>query len=357
MSQKNRFKAKRMIVFKKIVYASLIVCSVLFWLLPKIPVGALKSDFYVTSIANTIPAFISPRATFFRLSPYDFLEESILSIKASEVMQKKYAAHYGGIIKAEKNTKKIKESIINGNVLETDLSTNKLTFINTPGVSVDAETLLGAQLDFSVPGKSPQVLIVHTHTSEAYAESPDARNYDEDLNVVAVGRAIKNELTKSGISVIHDTTQNDNPSYNQSYKKTLSVIEKNIAEHPTIQVVLDIHRDYIKRDDNTLVKPTVTTKSGEKSAQIMFVIGTDSMDLYHPDWRHNLAFAAKIQSCLFKSQPGLCRPINIRTERFNQHATKGSMIIEVGTGVNTISEAVLAGKLTGKAIAEVLHSQ
>ena len=201
------------------------------------------------------------------------------------------------------------------------------------------------------------MLIIHTHTSEAYAESPDARSEDPSKNVVAVGNEIKKALNAAGIGVIHDTTQNDNPSYNQSYKKALSVIEKNLAAHPTIEVVLDIHRDYIKRDDGTLVKPTVVTKNGEKAAQIMFVMGTDSMDLYHPNWRHNLAFATKIQNKLLSTQPGLCRSINIRTERFNQHATKGSMIIEVGTGVNTVEEAKLSGKLTGEAIAAVLKAQ
>jgi len=201
------------------------------------------------------------------------------------------------------------------------------------------------------------LIIVHTHTSDAYAESSYARNESSGMNVVRVGVAIKDALTSAGIGVIHDTTQNDNPSYNQSYKKALSVIEKNLKEHPTIEIVLDIHRDYIKRDDGTLIKPTTTTKTGEKAAQIMFVMGTDSMDLYHPNWRHNLAFATQIQNRLLSTEPGLCRSINIRTERFNQHATPGSMIIEVGTGANTLEEAVNAGKLTGKAIATVLKKQ
>ncbi len=334
------------------------VILIIMQVLPKLPLPALSSEFLLDSLSQTVLAFDIGKKTTLQFSAYDVLENSILSIKASDVMQKKYAAKYGGIIKQEvkKQTEK-QPDVLMENVLETDVSTSNITFINTPGVVVDVNTLLQTPLAFSAVTGAPQVLIVHTHTSEAYAESPNARSEDPDLNVVRVGKAIKDALTSAGIGVIHDTTQNDNPSYNQSYKKALSVIEKNLKAYPSIEIVLDVHRDYIKRDHGTLVKPTVTTKSGEKAAQIMFVMGTDSMDLYHPDWRHNLAFATCIQNRLLSTEPGLCRSINIRTERFNQHATKGSMIIEVGTGANTIEEAVTAGRLAGEAIATVLKKQ
>ncbi len=337
---------------------SLTAALIIAQLSSKLPFSALSSDFFLDSLSQTVLAFGTETKTTLQFSAYDVLENSILSIKASDVMQKKYAAKYGGIVKQEIKKKAVPQpDVLMGNVLETDVSSDKITFINTPGVNVDINALLQMPLSFSLPAGQPQVLIVHTHTSEAYAESPNARNESSDMNVVRVGEAIKDALTSAGIGVIHDTTQNDNPSYNQSYKKALSVIEKNLKEHPTIEIVLDIHRDYIKRDDGTLVKPTTTTKAGEKAAQIMFVMGTDSMDLYHPNWRHNLAFATQIQKRLLSTEPGLCRSINIRTERFNQHATPGSMIIEVGTGANTLDEAVNAGKLTGKAIATVLKKQ
>ncbi len=321
-----------------------------------LPNLSIPSSFLANCINRTVLAFGAPQITTIRISTYDLLENSILSIKASETMSKKYAAKYGGIMKTELSKKANEKKSVDPFV-ETNIATNGLTFINTPAVSVDAQALLTTPLTFPPQDGSPRVLIVHTHTSEAYSDSPDSRSEDPAHNVVSVGNEIKNALTAAGIGVIHDTTQNDNPSYNQSYKKALTVIEKNLATYPTIDVVLDIHRDYIKRDDGTLVKPTITTKSGEKAAQIMFVMGTDSMGLYHPDWRHNLAFAAQIQHKLQVAEPELCRSINIRTERFNQHATKGSMIIEVGTGENTLAEARCAGKLVGKAIAEVLLAQ
>ncbi|MBQ9915494.1 MAG: stage II sporulation protein P [Clostridia bacterium] len=319
-----------------------------------LPENTFSSSLLLRSLTRSVLSFSTPGGTTYRFSPYDLLENTILSIKSSEIMQKKYAAKYGGIIKRE--TKAKQEDVRMGNILESDVSAKGISFINTPAVPVDADSLLAQPLAFYPQDGAPRVLIVHTHTSEAYAESPNSRSEDNNKNVVAVGKEIKKALEKKGIGVIHDTTQNDNPSYNQSYTKALSVIEKNLAAYPTLEVVLDIHRDYIKRDDGTLLKPTITTKSGEKAAQIMFVMGTDSMGLYHPNWRHNLAFSAQIQKHLQDTVPGLCRSINIRTERFNQHATKGSMIIEVGTGVNTIEEAKLSGKYAGEAIGDVLKA-
>lgn len=315
--------------------------------LPHIP-----SNWLLSGIGHAVLATELTEEHTYRHSAYDLLADTLLSIRASDVMSKKYAALYGGIKK--KSDSKNQEDVLLGEILETDVSAEGITFINTPGYAVDANALLNTKLNFSSPFNGPRVLIVHTHTSEAYAENSGGRSENAAQNVVSVGAEIAKSLEKAGIRVIHDTTQNDNPSYNQSYKKAMTVINQNLSEHPTIEVVLDIHRDYIKRDDGTMVKPTVKTKSGEKAAQIMFVIGTDNMGLLHPNWRHNLAFAVQIQNKLNELQPNLCRSVNIRTERFNQHATKGSMIIEVGTAVNTLDEAKLSGKLTGEAIAKVL---
>jgi len=315
---------------------------------------AVPSSFMLWMMEHAvICADIAEEHTYYT-SLYDIVADRVLSIRASSVMRKKYAAFYGGITmkKTDKNAEY--EKYISENVLEIDASAGGLTFINTPGYPVDAAALLEAPLSFSSPYNGPRVLIVHTHTSEAYAECIDGRSENEKENVVSVGEEIAKSLRKAGIEVIHDKTKNDNPSYNQSYKKAMTVIEKNLEKHPTIEVVLDIHRDYIKRDDGTLVKPTATTQNGQKAAQIMFVVGTDNMGLDHPNWQHNLSFCTKIQNVLNETEPELCRSINIRTERFNQHATKGSMIIEVGTAVNRLEEAKLSGKLIGEAIAKVL---
>ena len=135
-------------------------------------------------------------------------------------MKKKYAAKYGGITKKNITTpNQQKENQVLDNVLEIDASSSGIQFINTPNMTIDANTLLKQPLGFYPQDGAPRVLIVHTHTSEAYADSADSRSTDPEQNVVCVGKEIKLALEKAGIGVIHDTTENDNPSYNQSYKK------------------------------------------------------------------------------------------------------------------------------------------
>lgn len=356
--RKSRFKT-HIVTFSLIrqyITIGVLVISLCIFVIHSQNVTLLMPDakFLLKCMHHSVLSFQSYEKKDFNYSAYDVLANSILSIHGSDVMSKKYAAKYGGVLKENIEKKESKKN--DEHILESDVSAKGITFINTPNVAVDAMALLQAPLSFSSVDKSPKVLIVHTHTSEAYCESDGARSENQSMNVVGVGQEIANALQKEGIPVVHDTTQNDNPSYNQSYKKALSVIEKNLQAYPSIEVVLDIHRDYIKRDDGTLVKPTITLQNGTKAAQIMFVIGTDHMGLSHPKWRHNLSFAVKIQSRLNELQPGLCRSINIRTERFNQHMTKGSMIIEVGTAANTADEAKQSATLVGKAIAQILKS-
>jgi len=309
-------------------------------------------SFYKSLLQQALPILSPNTDTVWRVTDYDLLANTILSIQSSAEMRKKYAAHYGGV-KKEENPDTVLYEANSLSVAEEDLSTDNISFINSPGAHIDENELLHAPLSFVSKNDEPRVLIVHTHTSEAYQSSPSSRSEQPDENVVRVGKEIATYLKKSGVSVIHDTTKNDSPSYNQSYKKTMAVIDENLKRNQTLEIVLDIHRDYIEREDGTLSKPTAIV-DGKKAAQIMFVIGTDAMDLYHPNWRHNLSFAVKIQDELNRIAPGLCRPINIRTERFNQHMTKGSMIIEVGTGVNTLEEAIYSGELIGKAIGKIL---
>lgn len=322
--------------------------------LSTIPLPDISSAYSKSFIHAVIPATKTVQKTELHFTPYDFLANTVLSIKSSEIMSKKYAARYGGVKKTETINESVQQEL-SASICEEDLSAGGISFINTPGFSVDANELLSAPLSFVSKNSEPRVLIVHTHTSEAYQNSPFARSENATQNVVSVGREIARTLENAGVRVIHDTTQNDSPSYNQSYKKTMAVINENLSRNQTLEVVLDIHRDYIERDDGTLSKPTVTI-NGKKAAQIMFVIGTDDMGLEHPNWRHNLSFAVKIQNELNKRVPGLCRSINIRTERFNQHMTKGSMIIEVGTGANTLEEAKYSGRLIGEAIGKILQN-
>ncbi len=291
---------------------------------------------------------------FFLPTIYDCISAVIPSVQSSEEMTKKYAARYRGVKRKEQQEQD--NQVQNLKVKEMDMSAGTISFRNETGYTPDVAALLDMQLGFSDAGDEAQVLILHTHTSEAYAESEGGRSTDNEKNVVRVGTVLKERLEEKGVSVIHDTTRNDYPAYNGSYAKALTGISTALSKNPSIQVVLDVHRDYAeqKKDGVAVQLKPVTTIFGESVAQVMFVVGTDGLGLYHPNWKQNLAFAVQIQDALNHISPKLARPINIRRERFNQHMTRGSLIVEVGTAGNSLIECERLAKYLGDAVAQVM---
>ena len=233
---------------------------------------------------------------------------------------------------------------------------------NETSYNVDYKELLSEKLGINMSEKGPKVLVVHTHGTESYSkegaefyiEGAGDRNTDTSFNVVAVGDKMTEVFERAGIEVIHDRIMHDKESYNGSYASSLKAIERYTEEYPSIQVVLDIHRDAIVYSDGTKAKP-VTEIDGEKTAQLMFVVGTNEGGLTHDNWRENLKFAVKLQSAVNKKYPSLMRGINLRRERFNGHTSKGSLIIEVGSSGNTLSEAIRGGERCAEIIADFLN--
>ena len=220
---------------------------------------------------------------------------------------------------------------------------------NSTSYTINPNEFVGAQPTFDLQcDQSPEILIMHTHTTESFGDFGD-RNADGEKNIVAVGAVMKQVFEENGIGVIHDTTVHDYPSYQGAYTRALSTIENNLKQNPSIKIVLDIHRDgYVYADGSKLCK--TTTINGESVAQAMLVCGTDSMGLYHPQWRENLKLAAKIQSSAAQMYPSLMRSVDLRTERFNMHTTNGSLLIEIGANGNTLDEAKRCSKYVGEAI-------
>lgn len=211
---------------------------------------------------------------------------------------------------------------------------------------------------------TPQVLIVHTHTSEAYMEkdlgffyeSFYPRSTDYEKNVTRVGNAIAKRLKQNGIETIHDLTYHDTPSYNGSYSRSAATIKNTLEAHPSIQVVLDIHRDSIGNNETGKVKPTFCI-NGQKFAQIMIVSGCDlDGSMNFPDWEHNLRFGLRIQKTAETMYPGMTRPMSFDEYRYNMNLTHGSLLIEVGTDANTLDEAVRSGDLLGNVLTSVLNN-
>mgnify|MGYP002524595600 CR=1 FL=1 len=210
-------------------------------------------------------------------------------------------------------------------------------------------------LDFS--GDGPKILIVHTHASEAYTQEPGftyepsdtLRTQDETRSVIRIGSEIARILEDAGIETLHDTTHNDYPSYDGSYARMQTIIASYLAQYPSIQMVLDVHRDAVEDRAGFPAALTVNIDS-EEYARLMLVVGTDEGGLAHPRWQENLANALKLQALLNRQAPGLCRDIDLRTERFNQHETDGSLLCEFGASGNTLSQALR----TARVFADVL---
>ncbi len=198
----------------------------------------------------------------------------------------------------------------------------------------------------------PQVLIYHTHTTEAFLG--DTRSRDSSKSVVAVGEEIAAQLRAAGINVLHDTTLHDYPSYNGSYDRSKVTMQNDLKKYPGIQVTLDIHRDAMGTSDGTRLKPTATI-NGKKAAQVMIISGCDDDGtLGYPNWEYNLRLAVRLQKSMADMYPGLARPLNFCARKYNQNLTKGSLLVEFGTEVNTLEEAKYSGELFGKSLAAAL---
>ncbi len=223
---------------------------------------------------------------------------------------------------------------------------------------------LTASFDARLVDGSPQVLILHSHGSEAYTPagdtevvwSGDHRTTDTRYNVVKVGDEMAEEFTKAGISVLHDRTLYDYPSYNGAYDRSLAAIESYLAQYPSIRFVLDVHRDAIADAEGTQYKVVSAVEEGT-AAQMTLVMGSDGSGLAHPDWMENLKLAVAIQQRIAGDYPTLMRPMLLRNSRYNQHATTGSLLVEVGAAGNSPEEAALAGRLFAREMAGLLIEQ
>ena len=213
--------------------------------------------------------------------------------------------------------------------------------------------------------EEPQVLILHTHGSEAYTPVPgteivwsgDYRTTDYRYNVVKVGDEMAEVLGEAGISVLHDRTLYDYPNYTGAYDRALAAIRKYLERYPSIRFVLDVHRDAIEDGQGNQYKAVSEVEGAGVSAQMSLVIGSDGSGLEHPNWLENLRLAAAVQQDVLERYPTLMRPVLLRNSRYNQHATAGSLLLEVGAAGNSPEEAVLAGRLFAERFAAVLKEK
>lgn len=238
--------------------------------------------------------------------------------------------------------------------------TGGLTLKNETDYDIDINALLQEGPATQLAADQPQILIIHTHSSEAYtpagadlyAASDTCRTEDTNYNIVRVGDVLTASLEQAGLNVLHDRTIYDYPSYTGSYARSGDAVLSYLEQYPSIRIVIDLHRDALCSDD--VVYKTVAEIPDTACSQVMILCGTDSTGLYHPYWKDNLRLAVYLQNAVNEAHPTLMRPITLVNERYNQHLTTGSLIVEVGSSGNTLQEAINAVQLFGDAAGPAL---
>ena len=218
---------------------------------------------------------------------------------------------------------------------------------------LDVHKLLDPDLTIDTSVDGPQILIYHTHSQEGYADSTPG---DAKTSVVGVGDYLTTLLEKEGFQVLHHKGEYDVGDRDHAYSNAAPAIQKVLADNPTIQVVIDLHRDGV--GENTRL---VTTQNGKQMAKIMFFNGlsrtTASGDipyLKNPYIADNLAFSFQMQLAAAEYYPDLTRRIYLKGYRFNMHFCPKSMLVEVGAQTNTFQEAKNSMEPLADLLAKVL---
>lgn len=203
---------------------------------------------------------------------------------------------------------------------------------------LNVAALTGKNMKIAHDAGTPQILIYHTHSLEGYADSIPG---DKSTTVVGVGDYLTELLTQQyGYNVIHDTGEYDTIR-DKAYSKAAPALEQILADNPSIDVVIDLHRDGV--GENTRL---VTNVNGTDMAKVMFFNGLsrttklgDIAYLYNPYIADNLAFSFQMQLTAAEYYPGYTRKIYLKGYRFNMHYCPKTLLVEVGAQTNTVQEA------------------
>lgn len=242
--------------------------------------------------------------------------------------------------KAQKGKKKVK---INRKKLEdfdylrqTFYQIDNMTTIGKDQLCVEKLLRPDMTVDTSVDG--PEILIYHTHSQEGYKDSKPG---DLSESVVGLGDTLTKLLEDKGFRVLHHKGTYDLPDRDHAYSNAAPEIEKIIKDNPSIQVVIDLHRDGVGESTRL-----VTEQNGKKMAQIMFFNGLsrttsigDIAYLKNPYIEDNLALSFQMQLAAAEYYPGLTRRIYLKGYRYNMHFCPKSLLVEVGAQTNTLKEA------------------
>lgn len=228
-----------------------------------------------------------------------------------------------------------------------------LSAVKAPGAKWNTE-IKRPQIHFRPkavsPVDKPLVGIYHTHTSESFVPTTGVthRRGGQAGEIVTVGEALVRQLSEHKVQAIQSKQIHDFPSFMKAYGPSELTVKKMLADHPSIQVVLDIHRDAEKRENS------VAEIDGVSVARIAIIVAVGQEDLVQPHWQKNLAFARQVNDKMNKYFPGLSRGIQTVDWRYNQHLHERALLLEVGSHEASLEEAEHSMELLGGILAEIL---
>ena len=203
---------------------------------------------------------------------------------------------------------------------------------------INAEKLLGRDMRISKEGEGPQILIFHTHSQEAFADSVPG---ERSTSIVGVGDWLTQILEEEyGYRVLHHDGEYDVEARDDAYSAALPAIEQILSENPSVEVVIDLHRDQMAEETRL-----VMDLDGRPTARFMFFNGlsrtrkTGNISyLYNENQEDNLAFSFQMQKTAMEYYPGLTRKIYLKGYRYNMHLRPKYLLVEMGAQNNTVEE-------------------
>lgn len=206
---------------------------------------------------------------------------------------------------------------------------------------LNAEALLARDMTIDKEVEGPQILIYHTHSQEGFVDSVPG---DNSTTIVGVGEYLAQLLREKGYEVMHVTSVYDlvdgKLDRNEAYSKAQKEISAILEEYPSIQSVIDLHRDGVAEGTRL-----VTEIDGKTMARFMFFNGLSRTKkngpidyLYNPHIQDNLALTLQLKLMSEQYYPGLARNIYLRSLRYNLHLSDKALLIEVGAQTNTLQE-------------------
>ncbi len=219
------------------------------------------------------------------------------------------------------------------------------------------EILMGYDAVLKQGAQAPQILIYHTHSQEGYIDSDPQ---DAATTIMGVGEYLCAILrAEYGFNVIHHMGMYDVESRDDAYAKAAVGLEEVLAKNPSIEVIIDLHRDAVNGN-----RKLVTNIQGMEMAQFMFFNGLsytrargELTSLPNPYIQENLAFAFQMKLTADEYYPGLTRKTYLKGYRYNLQYRPKSLLIELGAQTNTVEEAMNACRPLAHIISMVLKGE